>query len=123
MAITAKQAQYLAYFLPALAVSITIGVVARPAFMQAQQQTGNTEQTRQMKAIGQDIIAKRCYTLARTPIKGEPIDIPIKSLHSSCVSGGGWYGFLAVLGNQSTVVEVFTQVQIDNTLSALKTGK
>jgi hypothetical protein len=120
MALTAKQAQCLAYGLPALAVAIALGAAFRPALMQAQQQTGNTEQNRQLKAIGQDIIAKRCYTVARPPIKGEPIDIPVSSLHSSCVSGAGWYGFLAVLDGRSTVIEVYTQVQIDNILSVLK---
>jgi hypothetical protein len=120
MALTAKQAQCLAYGLPALAVAIALGATFRPALMQAQQQNGNSEQTRQLKAIGQDIISKRCYTMARVPIKGEPIDIPVSSLHSSCVYGAGWYGFLAVLNGQSIVVEVYTQVQIDNILSTLK---
>jgi hypothetical protein len=123
MAITAKQAQYLAYFLPALAISITIVAVARPAFMQARQQTGNSEQTRQLRAIGQDIIAKRCYTLPTAPIKSQEISLPPASIHSSCIYGEGWYGFVAVLNGTAIVAEVYTQTQLDNILSTLKAGK
>lgn len=123
MAITAKQARCLAYFLPTLACSIAIGVIARPAWMQAQQQTGNTEQTRQLKAIGQDIISKRCYTLPTAPIKSQEISLPPNSIHSSCIYGEGWYGFLAVLDGKPIVVEVYTSTQLQKTLSTLKEGK
>lgn len=123
MALTAKQAQCLAYGLPALAVAIALGATFRPALMQAKQQTGNTERNRQTTAIAKDIISRRCYTMNRAPVKGEPIDVPVSSLHSSCVSGPGWYGFLAVLNSQTHVIEVFTETEIKATLSTLKEGK
>jgi hypothetical protein len=123
MALTAKQAQCLAYGLPALAVAIALGAVFRPALMQAQQQTGNTERSRQLNAIAKDIISKRCYGMDRAPIKGESIDVPSSALHSSCVKGANWYGFLAVLNNQTRVIEVFTDTELKAVLSNLKTGK
>lgn len=122
MAITARQACLIAYSLPVAALVTAIGVTARPALMQANKQFGNTEQSKQLTAIGQDVIANRCYQIvgSKPPIKGETLNIPATALSSSCVTGSGWYGFLAVLNNQTTVVEVFTQVQINNVLSTLK---
>lgn len=122
MALTAKQAHCLAYGLPALAVAIAIGAVARPMWTQAKSQTGNSERTSQMVAIAKDIQAKRCYnfTDGRAPIKGSPVDISIASLHSSCIYGSGWYGFIAVLEKRVTTIEVFTATEIKNTLSTLK---
>lgn len=123
MALTAKQAQCLAYGLPALAVAIAIGATFRPALMQAQQQTGNSERAKQQTAIAKDLISKRCYTLDRAPIKGETIDLPATSLHSSCIYGGGWYGFLAVLKQKPIVLEVFTETELKATLSTIQEGK
>lgn len=123
MALTAKQALSMAYFLPALACSIAIGVTAGPALMQARLQTGNVEQTRHMKAIGQDVIANRCYTIPTAPTKSQEINLPAATIHSSCLYGQGWYGFVAVLNGKPTVIEVYTKTQIDNILSTLKTGK
>lgn len=120
MAPTSKQAALIAYLLPMLALVAAAAIAAKPALMQAHKQFGNTEQSRQMTAIGQDIIANRCYQMARAPVKGELVDIPTTALHASCVQGQGWYGFLAVLNGQTTVVEVFTQVQIKNTLTTLQ---
>lgn len=121
MALTAKQAHYFAYALPALAVAIAIGAAARPMFSQAKNQTGNAEQTSQMVAIAKDIQARRCYqSTSGAPVKGYPVNIPISSLHSSCLYGAGWYGFIAVLDRRVTTIEVFTTTEIKNTLSTLK---
>lgn len=122
MALTAKQAKCLAFGLPALAVAIALGAIAQPAFRQATQQTGNSERDRQMKAIAQDIISKRCYQTTETPTKGKPVEIPASSLHSSCLGGNGWFGYLAVFKGQVVTVDVFTQAEINNVLSQLKKG-
>ena len=121
MALTAKQAHCFAYLFPALAVAIAIGAVARPMWSQAKSQTGNSERTSQMVAIAKDIQAKRCYQAANgAPIKGNSVNISIASLHSSCIYGSGWYGFVAVLDKQVQTIEVFTSTEIQNTLSTLK---
>ena len=121
MALTANNARALAYGLPLLAVAIAIGAAFRPAIRQAQQQTGNSEQSIQLNAIARDIVAQRCYTSPKAPIKGLPIKgIESRSLQSSCLYGEGWYGFIAVLGGQPVVIETFTQIQINAQLSQLK---
>ena len=121
MALTAKQAHCFAYLFPALAVAIAIGAVARPMWSQAKSQTGNSERTSQMVAIAKDIQAKRCYqATGGAPIKGNSVNISIASLHSSCLYGSGWYGFIAVLDKQVQTIEVFTATEIQNTLSTLK---
>jgi hypothetical protein len=120
VALTAKQAKCLAFGLPALAVAIAIGAIAQPAIRQATQQTGNSERDRQMTAIAKDIIAKRCYETTDPITKGNPVQTPAASLHSSCISGNGWFGYLAVFKGQVTTVEVFTETEIKNVLSQLK---
>jgi len=121
MALTAKQAHCFAYALPGLAVAIAIGAAARPTWSQAISQTGNSERTAQMVSISKDIQAKRCYqVVGGAPIKGNPVNVSIASLHSSCLYGSGWYGFIAVLDGQVRTIEVFTSTEIKNTLSTLK---
>lgn len=120
MALTAKQAKCLAFGLPALAVAIAIGAIAQPAIRQATQQTGNSERDRQMTAIAKDIIANRCYQTNEPVTKGNPVQIPAASLHSSCLGGNGWFGYLAVFKGQVVTVDVFTQTEINNVLSQLK---
>ena len=120
MALTAKTAATIAWLLPLSAAALTLKLTAGPAIVQAQKQSGNSEQQKQLNAIGIDVIAGRCYQMARPPVKGEPIDIPKNALHSSCVQGGGWYGFLAVLNDRPIVVEVYSAIQIKNILTTLK---
>ena len=121
MALTAKQAHCFAYVFPGLAVAIAIGAAARPMWSQALSQTGNSDRTAQMVAIAKDIQSKRCYqSTSGAPIKGHPVNVSIASLHSSCIYGSGWYGFIAVLDRRVTTIEVFTTTEIQNTLSTLK---
>lgn len=120
MALTARNAAAIAWLLPLCAAALTLKTIAPVAIVQAQKQSGNSEQQKQLNAIGIDVLARRCYSMARAPVKGEPIDIPKNALHSSCVQGGGWYGFLAVLNDRPLVVEVYSEIQIKNILTTLK---
>jgi hypothetical protein len=90
----------------------------------AKQQAGNAERSAQLKAVATDYLVGRCYSLPSAPVKGIAIPgLNLVSLHSSCIYGSGWYGFIAVKSNEPTVIEVFTQKELNAQLSIIKEGK
>lgn len=120
MALTAKTAHIMAWVCPGIAIVIAAAVTIKPASQTAEQQEGNTTRGRQMIAIAKEINAGRCYELAIAPTKSEAINIDPKTLRSSCIYGQGWYGFMAQKRNEVLVVDVFSQKELNATLSNLK---
>jgi hypothetical protein len=122
MAMTAKQAKQTSFIIPGLCLGVAMAIAAVPFAGMFKQQSGEAEVNRQLLAIAKDSIANRCLSYT-TPMKGTLkkgaiiADQTPQSLTTSCLYLNGSWGFLAVQGGNVTVMQVYTDKQVNATKS------